>query len=278
MKTRGNIPKIIHYCWFGRGNMPESAKRFIETWKKYCPDYEIKEWNEDNFDIHSNVYVEEAYNSKKYAFVTDYVRLYALYNEGGIYMDTDVEVLHNLDQFLTNHAFSGFEDNNMIPTGIMGAEKGNRWIKDLLNEYNDLHFIKNDGTYDLTTNVIRITNLTEQKYDLKKVSSYQELKYGIVTMYPYDYFCPKSQKTGVIHLTNNSYTIHHFSGSWVPEKVKKREQYRSKKISEYIDSYIEKGIEKEKAENMALRKFRIRYFIVHPFQLIQKIKDRCKKK
>ena len=117
------IPKVILYCWFGRGEKPELAKKCIESWKKYCPDYEFKEWNEDNFDIHSNKYVEQAYNARKFAFVTDYVRLYALYYEGGVYMDTDVEVLKPIDEFLKHKAFSSFENNNTIPTGLMASEK-----------------------------------------------------------------------------------------------------------------------------------------------------------
>ena len=139
------IPKKIHYCWFGRGQMPESAKYYINSWKKELPDYELKLWNEDTFDINSNCYVKEAYESKKFAFVTDYVRLYALYTEGGIYMDTDVEVLRNLDIFLCHKAFSGFESLNQVPTGIMGSEKGLSIIKELLDYYNDKHFIDENG-------------------------------------------------------------------------------------------------------------------------------------
>lgn len=152
------IPKKIHYCWFGRGQMPELAKKCIESWKKYLPDYEIKEWNEDNFDLNAYPYVREAYDNRKFAFVTDVVRLYALYTEGGIYMDTDVEVLKSLDGFLHHVAFSGFEDDHNIPSGIMASEKGGKWAKDNLDYYVGKHFIKEDGSLDLTTNVITITN------------------------------------------------------------------------------------------------------------------------
>ena len=112
------IPKVVHYCWFGRGEMPELAKKCIASWKTFLPDYQIKEWNEDNFDINCNQYVKEAYESRKFAFVTDYVRLYAIYTEGGVYMDTDVEVLKTLDPFLHHHAFSGFETDGNVPTGM----------------------------------------------------------------------------------------------------------------------------------------------------------------
>ena len=117
------IPKIIHYCWFGGKELPELAKKCIASWKKYCPDYEIIRWDESNFDLESCQYVKQAYQSKKYAFVTDYVRLYAMYTQGGVYMDTDVELTKNLDKFLDHQGFSGFESEAQIPTGIMAAEK-----------------------------------------------------------------------------------------------------------------------------------------------------------
>ena len=135
------IPKVIHYCWFGRGKMPELALKCIESWKKYCPDYEIKEWNEDNFDLDMYPYAREAYDNRKFAFVTDVVRLYALYHEGGVYMDTDVEVLKPLDKFLVHHAFSGFEDDWDVPTGIIASEKGGRWAKENLDYYKEKHFV-----------------------------------------------------------------------------------------------------------------------------------------
>lgn len=206
------IPKIIHYCWFGGAPLPEDARKYIETWRKYCPDYKIIEWNESTFDIQSNPYVKEAYQAKKWAFITDYVRLFALYNVGGIYMDTDVEVLKNLDRFLKEKGFSGFERENAVPTGIMGAEKGHQFIGVLLHQYDDLHFIKQDGTYDETTNVTRITN-TAVALGLKLNNEKQTI--SKFTYYPKDYFCPKSSRTLEIQLTENSYTIHHFAGSWV---------------------------------------------------------------
>ena len=208
------IPKIIHYCWFGKGKKPELALKCIESWKNYLPDYEIKEWNEDNFNLDLYPYVREAYDCRKFAFVTDVVRLYALYKEGGIYMDTDVEVLKPLDCFLDHIAFSGFENNNYVPTGIMASEKNSVWAKENLDYYEGRHFVKQDGSFDTTTNVIIITNYMLSK-GLKPINKYQDFP-GLVTMYPNDYFCPKSHGTGKIRLTENSYTIHHFSGSWKP--------------------------------------------------------------
>ena len=129
------IPKKIHYCWFGGNPLPEMARHCIDSWKKYCPDYEIKEWNETNFDLHFNDYVWEAFQAKKWAFITDVVRLHALVTEGGIYMDTDVEVVKPLDSLLQYEAVSGFEAEARIPTGLMACEKGQRLFVELLHDY-----------------------------------------------------------------------------------------------------------------------------------------------
>ena len=207
------IPKIIHYCWFGRGEKPELALKCIESWKKYLPDYELNEWNEDNFDISQNRYVREAYDNRKFAFVTDYVRLYALYIEGGIYMDTDVEVLGNFDKFLHHHAFSGFETDGNVPTGMMAAEKGSIWAKELLDQYQDRVFVQSDGSFDMTTNTAVITNYMIDK-GLILNNQYQDFP-GLCTMYPTDFFCPKDHRTGKIRCTKNTVCIHHFAGSWL---------------------------------------------------------------
>ena len=208
------IPKIIHYCWFGGKPLPEDAKKYIESWEKYCPDYKICRWDESTFDINEIPYVKEAYEAKKWAFITDYVRLYVLKNIGGIYMDTDVEVIKNLDCFLNEKGFSGFEKIDAVPTGIMAAEKNHPFITELLHDYDNLHFLKDDGTLDLTTNVVRITNIAK-KYGLKLNNEKQTIN-GF-TFYPKEFFCPKSSRTLEIKLTNNTYTIHHFAGSWNTE-------------------------------------------------------------
>lgn len=214
------IPKVIHYCWFGRNPLPELAKKCIASWKKYLPDYEIKEWNEDNFDLDLYPYVREAYDNRKFAFVTDVVRLYALYNEGGIYMDTDVEVLKSLDPFLQHTAFSGFEDEKNIPTGIMASEKGGKWAKDNLEYYNDRHFKKENGEIDLTTNVTTITNYM-LPLGLKQDNTYQDFS-NLITFYPKDYFCPIDSSSLQLNITENTHTIHHFAGSWVKRSLLRR--------------------------------------------------------
>lgn len=208
------IPKKIHYCWFGKNPLSDLAKNCIESWKKFCPDYEIIEWNESNFDVNCCEYAKQAYEAKKWAFVSDVARLYALVNYGGIYMDTDVEVLKPLDDFLSNSAFSGFEAVDRIPTGIMAAEKGQPLFVELLEEYNNARFLLNNGEYDLTTNVIRITE-TCKKYGLRLDNSLQTVN-GF-TLYPFDYFCPKDGLTKKITLTENTHVIHHFDGSWLTD-------------------------------------------------------------
>lgn len=211
------IPKIIHMCWFGRSKKSELALRCINTWKQYCCSYRIIEWNEDNFDISSNEYVFQAYNAKKWAFVTDYVRLYALYNYGGVYMDTDVEVIKPINEFLNNAVFSGFECVDRVPTGIIGAEKGNKLVLELLNYYNDKSFINADGSLNLTTNVKTITDILV-KHGLVLNNTCQTI--SGMTLYPNDFFCPKNYITGKITITNNTHTIHHYDGSWQTPKTK----------------------------------------------------------
>lgn len=206
------IPKKIHYCWFGGKPLPDEAKRYIESWKKYCPDYEIKEWNEQNFDLDMYPYVREAYENRKFAFVTDVVRLYALYTEGGIYMDTDVEVLKPLDDFLKYDGVSGFESSTQIPTGLMASRDSHPLVKEWLDEYEGKHFVKTDGSLDFTTNVTRITNNCF-KHGFVSNGKFQTV--ANYTFFPSEYFCPKNCNTGKITLTENTYTIHHFAGSWV---------------------------------------------------------------
>lgn len=211
------IPKKIHYCWFGGNPLPELAKKCITSWKKYCPDYEIIEWNETNFDLQYNSYVKEAYEAKKWAFVTDVVRLYALVTQGGIYMDTDVELLKPLDDFLGLEAFSGFEAVDRIPTGLMASKRNHSFFEELLYDYNGAHFFKEDGTPDLTTNVTRITDMC-LKYGL--ILNNQKQTVNGFTLFPSEYFCPKDYVTKVVYQTDNTVAIHHFDGSWQSEENK----------------------------------------------------------
>lgn len=208
------IPQIIHYCWFGGSPLTEEAKRYIASWKKYCPDYEIIEWNESNFDVTENAYCKEAYKAKKWAFVSDYVRLKVLRDYGGFYMDTDVEVVKSLDPLRVYDAVSGYESQTHIPTGTMGACRDNEWIGMLLNDYENRHFVNNDGTLDTTTNVSVITHLTTERYHLKLNGAVTHFGRNMIIL-PFDYLCAKSWKNGKLKVTSNTYTIHHFSGTWL---------------------------------------------------------------
>lgn len=212
-----NIPKTIHYCWFGKNTMPLNLKKYVDNWKNILTNYEIVEWNENNFDIKKLPFTEEAYESKMWAFVSDYVRLYALYNYGGIYLDTDMELINNFDRLLDNEAFCGFESRYYLGSAVIGSKKGNLWIKDIMDIYQGKHFINSDGTLDKTPNTRFITDITEQNYKLKLNNKYQRL--SKVTVYPRDYFYPESLYSHKTKITNNSIGIHHWNGSWCSEQV-----------------------------------------------------------
>ncbi len=208
------IPKIIHYCWFGGNPLPDEVKKYMETWKKYCPGYEIKEWNESNFDVNQNKYCSEAYKARKWAFVSDYARLKILYDYGGIYMDTDVEVCKPLDHLVSYAFWSGFESESQIPTGIIASCRDNELLGYLLSYYEGKHFKNKDGSYDNTTNVITITRMVKDKYDIELNNTFQIFGDNNA-IFPFDYFCAKSTEDGKIKKTENTYTIHHFAGSWL---------------------------------------------------------------
>lgn len=210
------IPKIIHYCWFGRGEKPAMVNKCIESWKKYCPDYKIIEWNEDNFDVYQNPYTKYCYDNKKYAFLSDYVRLLVVYHEGGIYYDTDVELIKPIDSLLNNKAFVGFEINEFVNTGIgFGAEKNNSAIKLMINEYDKLLDGENGtvGCPILNTEAIK-------KIGLKLNGETQYL--GEITVYSSEYFNPYDAPTGVLSKTCNTYSIHWFSASWMSKNKRLR--------------------------------------------------------
>ena len=208
------IPKKIHYCWFGKKPFSDSVGKCIESWKKYCPDYEIIEWNEENFDVNENKYCHEAYNAKKWAFVADYVRVKVLFDHGGIYMDTDVEVVRSYDALLKNKLFCCFEDNNNVSIGTLGVEKGNELLRILLDYYNKRSFVKQSGKLDMTTNVKIVTDILVNRYGLLKNGRFQILGNGI-NIYPQEYFIAKNYRTGDYNITKETYAIHHYNGSWM---------------------------------------------------------------
>ena len=214
-----SIPKVIHYCWFGKGKLPSLAEKCIESWKKYCPDYKIVCHNEENFDISQNRYAKEAYEAKKWAFVSDYARLKVLYDEGGIYLDTDVEIIKPIDSLIKEAGYMGFDDNGVISTGLgFACEKANELVARLLSDYDDISFIRPDGTYDLTPCPDRNSET------LKKLGMDFEIKDQVfmgIHMLPEDYLCPIKYYTGKKKITKNTYSIHHFSASWTSAIAKR---------------------------------------------------------
>ncbi len=213
------IPKKIHYCWFGRNPKPKLAEKCIKSWKKHCPDYEIIEWNEDNFDIQSApLYVRQAYEAKKWAFVSDWVRLKIVYDNGGIYLDTDVEVIKKLDSLLDHVAYFGFEGGKFVATGLgFGSERGSDILAELIDSYKEIPFILSNGKYDETTCPTRNTEVF-LRHGMKQDGTLQILENNVV-LYPSDYFCPKDPRTGLCEITENTYTIHHFDASWYSKEA-----------------------------------------------------------
>jgi mannosyltransferase OCH1-like enzyme len=226
------IPKIIHYCWFGNTPLPQDAQKCIETWKALCPDYFIKRWDESNIDISANEYVQKAYTAKKFAFVSDYARLYVLHAEGGIYLDTDVEIVKPFDTFLSENAFACYERPGYISTGILGAKKENEWIKYLLSYYESASFYNQRGEENLTTNVVTISKLTEERYSIQLGNQYTRIS-DIVTIYPNEYFSPKDFTSGEILVTDHTFAIHHYAGSWLDD-ISKKSIHRSAVLSKYL--------------------------------------------
>lgn len=221
------IPKKIHYCWFGRNPLPEKAKACIASWKKYLPDYEIVEWNEDNFDVNSIPYTKAAYEAKKYAFVSDYARFKVLYEHGGLYFDTDVEVIKPMDDVIKAGSFMGFELNpdpnsKQYPCGAvaaglgLGAEAGMPFYKAIIEYYKEAQF---------TTGLKSVTVVYHLSELLRKQGL--ECKPGIqkvagITIYPADWFNPFDDGTGRVYRTHNTRTIHWYAKTWMDDRIRRR--------------------------------------------------------
>ncbi|MBO5136223.1 MAG: glycosyl transferase [Clostridia bacterium] len=213
------IPKIIHYCWFGGNQLPKSAQKCIESWKKYFPDYEIKEWNESNYDVNNISYTKQAYEAKKYAFVSDYARFDILYTYGGVYFDTDVEVIKSFDDILKNGAFMGCEIDgkgsnhiNVNPGLGIAVAPGQEIYKQILDAYSTFKFINEDGTLNTTT-IVEYTTDILLKNGLSDGPGVQ--KVSDITIYPKDYFNPFDDATGRLRITENTHSIHWYSKTWL---------------------------------------------------------------
>lgn len=222
------IPKKIHYCWLGGNPLPESAKKCIKSWKKYCPDYEIIEWNESNYDFTKNAYMKQALDAKKWGFVPDYARLDIIYRHGGIYLDTDVEIVKPFDDLLEYPGFAGFEDAEYINFGQgFGAEAGNPVIGKLRDTYEKLSFLNPDGSLNLIASPVLNTESLEELFEIKRDGSFQNI--GGFAIFPSDYLCPKSLYDGIVRKTENTYSIHHFDASWLSDSSQKAKLERWKK-------------------------------------------------
>ncbi len=208
-----SIPRMIHYCWLSDDPVPEKMERYIAGWKRILPDYEFIKWDLNSFDKDTSVWVSEAVEKKKYAFASDYIRLWAVYQYGGIYLDMDVEVIKPFDQLLDKANMFAYEspDKKRIEAGCFGAEKNDPFLKACLACYKDRHFIRGDGTFDMLP-------LSKRMYDIMSRKGFR------MDLYPPEYFTAKSYETGIETPGENTYAIHHFAGSW-----KSREERRIEK-------------------------------------------------
>ncbi|MGK4109388.1 glycosyltransferase family 32 protein [Enterococcus cecorum] len=242
------IPKIIHYCWFGGSNLPDSAIKCINSWKKYFPDYEIKEWNESNFDLNCCSYVREAAEAKKWAFVSDYARFWILYNFGGIYFDTDVEVINDMSNIVKNGSFMGCETIGKCNPGLgMGAVKKLEIYKEILDYYNSIHFSYNNGNIQT---VVDYTTKILENHGWKDLGEITVIKN--ISIYPSEYFCPYDYSTGIWNITEKTVSIHHYTSSW----------------HSWIDNII-MNIERCDKENKPYR-YKIRRIVSFPFRVLNK--------
>lgn len=236
------IPKVIHYCWFGKSKMPELVKKCVESWKKKCPDYEIVQWNEDNYSINNSIdYVKEAYQNEAWSFVSDYARLDIVYNNGGIYLDTDVELIRNLDDMLEQDCFLALESSGYIATGLgFGAVKKSKAIEMMMAEYEGVHYMLASDVFDKTPCPMRNTS-PFRNMGFKKCLDIQNL--GVCNVYPPEYFCPIDYITRECNITKNTISIHHYNESWITDNEKKlrKEVEEFSKIHNRFSTFLYKN-------------------------------------
>lgn len=221
-----SIPKIIHFCWLSNDEYPKKIKSYIEGWREKLPDYEFVNWNFERFPIEKSRWVREAFEEKKYAYAADYLRLYALYHYGGIYLDTDVEVVKSFDDLLHLPYFVGTEGDEYIEAAVIGSQKNNKWIGEALAYFEDRSFIKPDGSYDMITLPRVLRSVTATKYKTHEITPDEDIQKvlaegkNLIGLFPKDFFCAKDMGTGEIQKTKNTYTVHHFAMSWIPKNKK----------------------------------------------------------
>ena len=218
------IPKIIHLCWMSGDPFPSDIQKCIDSWKRILPDYEIWLWDTKRFDLSTSVWVTEAYDKKKYAFCADYIRMYALLNHGGVYLDSDVEVLRSFNDLLTLPYFIGYESKQYFEAAVIGAEKGNPFIGDVLAYYKDRHFVKENGSLDIQIMPEVMMNVTNSKWKRVLINEISDFINDptIINVFPYDWFSPidSTGKRYVLRVSKNTYCIHHFASAWVDWRVK----------------------------------------------------------
>lgn len=241
------IPKIIHYCWLSGDEYPEKIQYCINSWKKNLPDYEIWLWDLKRFDIDKSPWSKEAFIAKKYAFAADYIRFYALYNYGGIYLDSDVEVIRSFNDLLNLPYFIGKERKSNLEPAIMGAEKGWTIMKDMIDYYDNHSFVKSDGSFDMTPCPDVMDERVRNKMEYHIINSIKEFikDTSILNVFEADFFSPKYSNNPYVQTTDNTYSIHHFEASWYP-----------------ADKIIYRWIYKFLGPRMATAMSRIYHFIV----------------
>ena len=249
------IPKIIHYCWFGGNPLPEEALACIDSWKKFFPDYEIKRWDESNFDLNSCDYIKEAYQAKKWAFVSDYARFKILYENGGLYFDTDVEVLKPMDSIIAKGSFMGCEAGPATSVPVSSSDIGAEVASGLGLGAKSQHFLLEDGSINQENVVERVTGILRQ-HGFKGDGTIEKIE-G-VTIYPPEYFCPFNFYTGVTNITDNTYTIHHYTASWFTKA--------EKKINEINRKYIQLG----KRDSLQRKIEQFPFWLWHRIELVTK--------
>ena len=226
-KENQRIPKVIHYCWFGGNPLPENYKKYIESWKKYCPEYEIIRWDESNYNVNKNTYIKQAYENKKWAFVSDYARIDVIYNHGGIYLDTDVELLQSLDDFLGWDLFCGFETGKYLSFGLGFGAMPKHWLLgDMKKYYENATFVNSDGSLNMEICPIINTRYLEKK-GFKRTGEFQCI--DNIAVYPMEVFAPYNYVTNLYNLTEHSHSIHHYSASWLSES------YHSNQKKRFVD-------------------------------------------